>query len=79
MHTDHVASTPTLWLIVSTIPIFLSDFNTVFHVKMQKLPYLDIFIIHSSNCILVPFCYSPFWCTVDILTMHTYSGNAQIS
>ena len=49
MRTDHVISTPTSSPIVSTIPIFFFNFITIFHVKIQNLPYLAIFSIHSSH------------------------------
>ena len=37
---DHVNSTPTS----SPPSLFFSDFITIFHVKMQKFPYLEFFI-----------------------------------
>jgi hypothetical protein len=49
-----------------TITIFFSDFIAIFHLKMQNLPYLAIFCVHSGHCIPVPFCSGPFrglfWC-----------------
>ena len=49
MRTDHVVSAPTSSPIMSTIPNFLSDFITIFHLSLQNLPYLAIFSIHSSH------------------------------
>jgi hypothetical protein len=39
---------------------FFSNFIAIFHLKMQKLPYLAIFSVHSSHCIPVPFRSGPF-------------------